>query len=232
MEKLAKIIASAGVCSRREAEQLIKSGKVKIDNELMTNVAHRASPSQKIEVNGQVLKPVEKTRLFIFYKPRGCITSTKDPEGRKIIFDYIPKDYPRLIYIGRLDYNSEGLLLLTNSGELARSMELPSSNLERVYRVRAFGKLTQPMIDEINNGITLDGISYKGAKIIPERQDKDNIWFRMILQEGKNREIRKILQHYGLEVSRLIRVSYGKYKLPNNIKPAEIIEVYDKNNFG
>lgn len=229
-EKIAKVIARSGVCSRREAEVLIVNGHVKVNGTTNINPATRVSEDDQILVDDKIINKKSPTRLFLFYKPKGCITSTKDPKGRKLVFDYIPKSYPRLISVGRLDYNSEGLLLLTNDGGLARRLELPQYAEERSYRVRAFGVIDKNMITKIAEGITIDGISYKPATLIVERQSGDNVWSRMIIREGKNREIRKVFEYFGLQVNRLIRTSYGKYQL-GTMRECEIKEVYDQHNF-
>lgn len=229
-EKIAKVIAHAGVCSRRAAEELVRSGRVTINGVVEIEPATRVQDDDAIVVDGKPIKRSTKSRLFLFYKPVGCITSTKDDKNRPLIFDFLPHGLPRLITVGRLDYNSEGLLLLTNDGGLARRLELPSSGLKRVYRVRAFGDVTEQMTKEIGSGLTIDGVNYKPAIIELERRVGDNVWAKMTISEGKNREIRKIFEHYGMQVSRLIRISYGRYNL-GTLKPAQIIEVHDKNNF-
>lgn len=228
-EKISKVIARSGICSRRQAEVLVLNGRVSVNGEIINDCAIRVLEKDLVKVDNKELHK-EKTRLFIFHKPRGCITSRYDKDGRKLVFDFIPKWCPRLISIGRLDYNSEGLLLMTNDGELSRRLEHPTSGFKRVYRVRAFGDINQQMIDELSKGIQVKGINYKGIGVEIERRQGDNIWLKMTLSEGKNREIRVVLGHYGLEVSRLIRISYGKYKL-GDLLPGKIKEVYDKNNF-
>lgn len=229
-EKIAKVIAGASKYSRREAEQLILAGRVSVNNKVNKNPADRVSSDDLISVDGEPLADKPKTRLFVFYKPKGCITSKKDPQGRKVIFDYIPTTYPKLICVGRLDYNSEGILLMTNDGALSRRLELPSSNIARTYRVRLFGQVTPSIVEELSHGVTIDEINYKPVSVTVEHDGASNSWLKVVIHEGKNREIRKIFKHFGFEVNRLIRISYGKYML-GKMHPGDIREVYDKNNF-
>lgn len=211
--RIAKYIARAGVCSRREAERLIEQGKVSLNGKVLDTPAITVSALDKIEVNGKALQALEAPRLFIFHKPSGCITSNKDPQGRKTVFDYMPKELPRLITVGRLDYNSEGLLLMTNDGELARKLELPSNEYRRSYRVRAHGNTNDRALKRLEKGVTISGIHYEPIKASFEKQQGANVWMRFELKEGKNREIRKICTYLQMEVNRLIRVSYGPYEL-------------------
>lgn len=225
LERVAKVIARSGVCSRRHAEVLISEGKVKVNNSIITEPGTKVSAADTIAVNGKILAPPEKTRLWLFYKPKGAITSNHDPQGRVTVFDLLPKDMPRVITIGRLDYNTEGLLLLTNDGELARILELPKNQVIREYRVRIFGKLYQDIISQLSAGVTVEGINYAGIDAEPETSSPgSNTWIKVKLKEGKNREIRKVFSHFDLEVTRLIRVAYGSFSL-QNLKLGEVREV-------
>lgn len=225
--RIAKYIASAGICSRRAAEALISEGKVKVDGQVITSPALNVDSHNIIEVNGQVIKPAEKVRLWLYYKPVGLITTHHDPQNRPTVFESLKDSLPRVISVGRLDLNSEGLLLLTNSGTFANSLESPKNNIERVYKVRTYGKTTS-LLKNIDNGkiynITIDGITYKPKSIKLISSTAANSWFRVVLTEGKNREIRKIFEYFNLEVNRLIRIKYGKYEL-GNLKPGEFLEV-------
>lgn len=223
-ERLAKRMASAGCCSRRTAEEWITEGRVKVNGDLILKPAFNVFPEDKVEVNGKELKAKNETRLWLYYKPTGLITTHKDPKGRKTVFEHLPKSLPRVISVGRLDVNSEGLLLLTNSGEFARKMELPSSGIEREYRVRVFGNLTKDGLDKVRSGLDFEGVAYKPAKITEEKGfTGKNRWLKIQLTEGKNREIRKMMEAIGLQVSRLIRVRYGPYLL-GDMKPGEVRE--------
>lgn len=211
-QRIAKIIARSGVCSRREAEELIAEGRVKV-NGVVIDTPATIITDQSIKVDDKLLAVKKPARMWIFHKPRGFITTNKDPKARKTIFDILPKNLPRVITIGRLDINTEGLLLLTNDGELARYIELPSSKWTRVYRVRAFGKIDMERLKKLEKGITIDGIRYSGIKVEMEQERDFNSWLKISLQEGKNREIKKVLEFFGLKVSRLIRISYGSFHL-------------------
>lgn len=212
-ERIAKVMARAGLCSRRDAEKWIEQGRVEIDGKRINTPAIKVSEKSLIKVDGKRLPSKKPTRLWIMHKPKGCITSSRDPEGRQTIFDLLPKNMPRVITVGRLDYNSEGLLLLTNDGELARSMELPSAGWVRKYRARAYGAIDQARLDQVEAGVTIDGVKYAPAEIKIKSQKGDNIWFDISITEGKNREVRKILEYAGVEVNRLIRTHFGKYSL-------------------
>lgn len=212
-ERIAKVIARAGVCSRREAERLIEDGQVKVDGKTITSPALNVTPEHKIVVKGKPLMKAEVPRLWLYHKPRGLITSHKDPDGRPTVFDNLPKGMPRVISVGRLDLYTEGLLILTNSGELARHMELPSTGWRRRYRARYHGPLTPADIEKIEAGITIEGVSYGKAEVKPEPSEATNKWLSITITEGKNREVRRILEHFGCKVSRLIRMSYGPFSL-------------------
>jgi 23S rRNA pseudouridine2605 synthase len=214
--RIAKVMARTGLCSRRDAETWIEEGRVSLNGKVLTTPAINVGPQDMVTVDGVALAPRERTRLFLFHKPRGLVTTDKDPEGRQTIFDYLHQNWPdgpRVISIGRLDINTEGLLLLTNDGGLARVLELPSTAWVRRYRVRANGKTDQAVLDRLRDGLTVDGIDYAGIDATLDRVQGDNVWLSLGLREGKNREIKRVLEHIGLYVNRLIRVSYGPFQL-------------------
>jgi 23S rRNA pseudouridine2605 synthase len=221
-ERIAKVIAASGHCSRRDAEKLIEQGRVKIEGKVIHTPAVKVT-DEIITIDDIAIQDKQKARLFVFYKPVGLVTTHKDEQGRPTVFQSLPKTMPRVISVGRLDINSEGLLLLTTDGEVARKFELPSSNFERVYRVRVFGRVPINELRDLKRGIKIDGIHYASIKVEIEKL-ATNSWLQITLQEGKNREIRKVLSHFGLEVNRLIRVQYGNYKL-DKMQPGEIKEV-------
>lgn len=210
-QRIAKVMAAAGVSSRRGAEQLIAQGLVTVNGKTIDTPATLVTPTDKITVDGRTLPQAQKSRLFMFHKPRGCLCTNSDPEGRATVFDILPKDFPRVLTIGRLDYNTEGLLLLTTDGDLAQ--KLMRSELPRTYRVRFNGKLDDAAQDAIRKGLTIDGFRYKPAQVEVTRSDASNLWATVTLTEGKNREIRNMFEHFGCEVSRLMRLSYGPFKL-------------------
>ena len=212
-ERIAKVIARAGLCSRREAEAWIAARRVAVNGETIASPALNVTHADRIVVDGKPLPGAERTRLFLYHKPRGLVTTTADPQGRPTIFGALPKDLPRLISIGRLDLNTEGLLLLTNDGGLARALELPSTAWLRRYRVRAHGKVTQEQLDELRDGVTVDGIGYGPIDAKLDREQASNVWITFAIREGKNREVRNVLRHLGLHVARLIRVSFGPFQL-------------------
>ncbi|WP_084462590.1 pseudouridine synthase [Oceanibaculum pacificum] len=212
-ERIAKRIARAGICSRRDAEKLIAEGKVTVDGKMLTTPATIVTAASRITVNGKPLPDAEETRLFRYHKPDGLVTTHKDPEGRQTIFQALPAGLPRLISIGRLDLTSEGLLLLTNDGALARKLELPSTGWVRRYRVRVHGKVDETALAALANGVTVDGVRYGEIQAHLERQQPSNAWISVSLREGKNREIRRVMEHLGLPVGRLIRVAYGPFQL-------------------
>ncbi len=230
-ERIAKVIARAGVASRREAERMISEGRVSLNGKKLDSPAINVTLQDRILVNGRPLPDRETTQIWRFHKPRGCVTTHKDPEGRETAFDHLPDDLGRVISIGRLDYNTEGLLLLTNDGGLARYLELPATGWLRRYRVRARGSISQHKLDELKDGITVDGVRYGRIEAQLNRQDKANIWITVSIREGKNREIRRIFESLGLSVNRLIRISYGPFMLGDLssgkievIKPKILIE--------
>jgi len=212
-DRIAKVIARAGLCSRREAEAWIADGRVKLNGRVLDTPAITVKADDTVEVDGQPLPERDRTRLWLFHKPRGTVTTTYDPEGRSTVFSILPEDLPRVMTIGRLDINTEGLLLLTNDGGLARMLELPSTGWLRRYRVRAHGDIDQARLDALKDGIAIDGILYGSVEATLDRRQGDNVWLTIGLREGKNREVKTILAHLGLDVNRLIRVSFGPFQL-------------------
>lgn len=217
-ERIAKRIARAGLCSRREAERWIGQGRVYVNGQVLESAAYTVTDSDLVEVDGKSLPQKEKTQLYLFHKPAGLVTSESDEQGRKTVFDALPKNLPRLISIGRLDLNTEGLLLLTNDGELSRYLELPETGLQRTYRVRVFGNVGAADFDRLRKGLTYEGIKYRPIDIAfdsnqPEEGTVQNCWLRVTLHEGKNREVRKAMEAVGLQVNRLMRLSYGPFNL-------------------
>lgn len=225
-ERIAKFIARSGVCSRRAAEELILQKRVTVNGETISSPAFNVDGSEKILLDGEKLPTIEKTRLWLYYKPIGLITSHKDA-SRPTVFDNLPEGMPRVISVGRLDLNSEGLLLLTNNGELSRMLELPQNGWSRRYKVKVHGFVTQEKFDSLANGVTIDGINYGPVKIVSDSTQGTNTWLTVTLTEGKNREIRRLMQHIGLDVARLIRLSYGPFQL-GGLKKGEVHEVPQK----
>ena len=223
-ERIAKIIARAGLASRRESEKLILDGKVKVNGKTISSPALNLSRDDVVEVDGKLLSPPEKTRIWMYHKPVGLISTSKDEKNRPTIFDKLPNEMPRVLSIGRLDLNSEGLLLLTNDGELKRRLELPSTGWLRSYRVRVKGRLNENMLEPLRRGISVDGTQFKPMQVSFDRQKGANAWLSIGLREGKNREIRKALSLLGLSVNRLIRISFGDFEL-GKLKKGEIEEV-------
>ncbi len=212
-ERIAKVIARAGLASRRAAEGLIAAGRVAVNGQVIASPALNVTPLDKIAVDGQPLPAAARTRLFRYHKPRGLVTTHSDPQGRPTLFAKLPKRLPRLISVGRLDLNSEGLLLLTNDGGLARALELPATAWERRYRVRALGRVTPEALAGLKRGVTVAGVRYGPIEAALDREQGANMWLTVSLREGKNREVRKVLEHLGLKVNRLIRVAYGPFEL-------------------
>ena len=222
-QRIAKAMARAGLCSRRDAEAWIAAGRVAVNGKTLDSPATNVTEADDVRVDGKPLAAPERTRLFLFHKPRGLVTTARDPEGRPTIFDALPLDLPRLMAVGRLDINSEGLLLLTNDGGLARVLELPATGWLRRYRVRAHGRIDQAKLDALRDGVTVDGIDYAGIEARLDREQGSNAWIAMGLREGKNREIKKVLEHLGLAVNRLIRVSFGPFEL-GDLAEGEVAE--------
>ena len=215
-ERIAKVMARAGLCSRRDAEIWIGEGRVAVNGTVLTSAALNVTADDKVTVDGKPLATRERTRLFLFHKPRGLVTTDRDPEGRPTLFDYVAEKFPalpRLMSIGRLDINTEGLLLLTNDGGLARVLELPATGWLRRYRARANGVTDQARLDTLSQGVTLDGVDYAGVEARLDRTQGANVWISLGLREGKNREVKRLLEHLGLAVNRLIRLSYGPFQL-------------------
>lgn len=212
-ERIAKALARAGLASRRDAEEMVTQGRVTVNGRVINSPALDVTPNDVVAVDGKPLPPRERTRLFLYHKPRGLMTTHDDPEGRPTVFDNLPEGLPRLISVGRLDFNTEGLLLLTNDGGLARTLELPDTGWLRRYRVRAHGDVTQAQLDELKSGIEVEGVKYGPIEATLERDQGANVWLVFAIREGKNREVRNVCAHLGLEVNRLIRVSYGPFQL-------------------
>src|SRR5918993_3681453 len=212
-ERIAKVIARAGIASRRDAEAMIAEGRVTLNGAVLDSPAVNVTDKDRITVDGDPLPARERTRLWLFHKPRGLVTTARDPEGRPTVFESLPEDLPRVVAIGRLDINTEGLLLLTNDGGLAKVIAHPDTGWMRRYRVRAHGDITQPDLDRLRNGITIDGMDYGPVEATLDRVQGDNVWITLGLREGKNREVKKILEHLGLRVNRLIRLSFGPFQL-------------------
>ncbi len=223
-ERIAKRLARAGVCSRRDGEKMIAEGRVSVNGVLLTSPAVTVCDRDIILVDGKPLPEKEKTRLWRYYKPPGLITAHSDPQGRPTVFSVLPSSLPRVISVGRLDYSSEGLLLLTNDGELARRLELPTTGWARRYRVRVHGTVVEARLASLSKGITIEGIHYGPIQAVLDRQQGSNAWLTVTLREGKNREVRRIMEHMGWTVNRLIRLAYGPFQL-GNLEPGTVEEV-------
>ena len=211
--RIAKAMARAGLCSRREAERWIEEGRVTVNGSKIASPALDVSPRDRIVVDGEPMPDAEPVRLWRYHKPRGLVTTHRDPEGRPTVFDHLPPDLPRVVSIGRLDFNTEGLLLLTNDGELARHLELPATGWLRKYRVRAHGSITQAQLDALKDGIEIEGVRYGPIEATLDTTQGRNSWLTLGLREGKNREVRNILSSLDLVVNRLIRISFGPFQL-------------------
>ncbi len=226
-ERIAKRIARAGVCSRREAERLIEAGKVTVNGKEISSPALNVTEEDKITVNGKDLSPAQSTRLFLYHKPAGLLTTARDEKGRSTVFDNLPGHLPRVISVGRLDMNTEGLLLLTNDGGLSRYLELPATGWKRQYRVRVHGRVHEKKLAKLKDGIRVEGIQYKSIEAELEHTQGSNSWINVGLREGKNREIRRVFEHLGLTVNRLIRTDYGPFTL-GDLEKNNVIEVKTK----
>lgn len=223
-ERIAKALARAGVCSRRDAEKLIEAGRVTVNGKTLATPAFKVTRADVVRVDGKLVAEPEPTRLWRHHKPPGLVTTNRDPAGRPTVFDRLPENLPRVVSVGRLDLNSEGLLLLTNDGALARELELPSRGWKRRYRARAFGRIAQEELDALKAGSEVDGVRYGPIEAVLERQQGANAWIAVTLTEGKNREVRRVLESLGLTVNRLIRTSYGPFEL-GALKPGQVEEV-------
>jgi 23S rRNA pseudouridine2605 synthase len=212
-ERIAKVIARAGICSRRDAERLIGEGRVKLNGKVLTTAATNVTAKDVVLVDGRPLPQKEETRLWRYHKPAGLVVSNHDPQGRPTVFEKLREQLPRVLSIGRLDINTEGLLLLTNDGELARFLELPATGWIRRYRVRAFGRIEEEALKKIENGVEIDGVRYGPVEAKIERVQGDNSWLTIAIREGKNREVKRICEHLGLQVNRLIRTAFGPFQL-------------------
>ena len=232
-DRIAKLLARAGVASRREIERMIADGRIALDGNVLDTPAVKLTSLRGVTVDGKPVDSADATRLFAFHKLSGLITAERDPAGRPTIYpalrNALPKNAGRVMPVGRLDFNTEGLLLLTNDGELKRAMELPSSGIPRTYRARAFGDVTQAMLDELIEGVEIDGMRYGRIEADLERGKGMNRWIEMTLTEGKNREVRNVLEHLGLQVNRLMRTAYGPFELADlprgqavEIQPSEV----------
>jgi 23S rRNA pseudouridine2605 synthase len=211
--RIAKAMARAGLCSRRDAERWIAEGRVRVNGSVLASPARDVGPDDRIEVDGRPLPGAEPPRIWRYHKPKGLVTTHKDPEGRPTVFEKLPPELGRVISVGRLDVTSEGLLLLTNDGALARHLELPATGWLRRYRVRAHGRVTPEALERLAKGITVEGIEYGPIEATLDKEQGANVWLTLGLREGKNREVRKVLGALGLDVNRLIRISYGPFQL-------------------
>ncbi|MGR3463538.1 pseudouridine synthase [Limimaricola sp.] len=226
-DRIAKVLARAGVASRREAERMIEDGRVKVNGARIFSPALNVTAKDRITVDGAPLAAPEPARLWLYHKPAGLVTSASDEKGRRTVFDALPEDLPRVMSVGRLDLNSEGLLLLTNDGELKRRLELPSTGWLRRYRVRINGSVSEEKLDRLRKGITVEGVDYQPMQVTFDRQQGANAWLTIGLREGKNREIRRAMAALEVTVNRLIRVSYGPFQI-GNLEPGEVEEIRPK----
>ena len=226
-DRIAKVLARAGVASRRDAEKMILAGRIAVNGKIIDRAALNITDADKVTVDGKPMPPPEPPRLWLYHKPIGLVATTRDEQGRATIYDKLPPELPRVVTVGRLDINSEGLLLLTNDGGVKRQMELPSTGWLRKYRVRVNGRPTDVQLEPLRQGITVDGERFQPMTVIIDRQQGANAWLTVSLREGKNREIRRALQDIGLSVNRLIRISYGPFQL-NTLKAGAVEEIRRK----
>ena len=214
-ERIAKRLARAGIASRREVERMIEQGRIRLNGKVLTQAGVKIGDSDRVEIDGKPAPMAAPTQIWRYHKPTGLVSTTRDEQGRATIFDYLPHGLPRVMSVGRLDINSEGLLLLTNDGALKRRLEHPKNGWRRQYRVRVHGRITEARLDPLRRGLRIDGEQFQPISVRFERQQGANAWLFLELREGKNREIRRALEHVGLVVNRLIRVSYGPFELGN-----------------
>jgi 23S rRNA pseudouridine2605 synthase len=226
-ERIAKLLARVGLCSRRDAERWIAAGRVAVDGRVLTTPAVTVTAESEVRVDGALLPAAERPRLWRYHKPAGLVTTHRDEKGRPTVFAALRKELPRVISVGRLDLNSEGLLLLTNDGALARRLELPSTGWLRRYKVRVHGEVDPDRLAALEKGITIEGVAYGPIRASLERRQGSNAWIALALREGKNREVRRVLEHLGLPVTRLIRLSFGPFQL-GNLARGEVAEVPKK----
>src|SRR5262249_19600422 len=222
--RIAKAMAHAGLCSRRDAEAWIAAGRVSVNGKVLTTPVHVISPEDKIMVDGEPLPATQAPRVWRYHKPRGLVTSHKDPQGRRTAFEALPQNLPRVVSVGRLDINTEGLLLLTTDGELARHLELPSTGWLRRYRVRAHGRVSEEALHGLRAGVTIDGVRCGPVEARIDSEHGSNLWLTLSLREGKNREVKRLAEHIGLTVNRLIRISFGPFAL-GDLAEGEVEEV-------
>ena len=226
-DRIAKTLSRAGIASRREAERMIEEGRVSVNGKVITSPALNVTPSDRIVVDGKAVRDPEPPRIWLYHKPAGLVTSERDEKDRATVFAALPEDMPRVMSVGRLDINSEGLLLLTNDGGVKRRLELPSTGWLRRYRVRINGSVSEAKLDQLRAGITVEGVNYQPMIVTFDRQQGANAWLTVSIREGKNREIRRTMEAIGVTVNRLIRVSYGPFQL-GNIAPGEVEELKQK----
>lgn len=223
-DRIAKVLARAGIASRRDSEKIVEAGRVKVNGVKIITPAFNVQPTDKIMLDGEPLTPAQEPRLWLYHKPTGLVTTARDEQGRDTVFDNLPENLPRVMSVGRLDLNSEGLLLLTNDGGVKRTMELPSTGWTRRYRVRVRGYLKEDSFEPLTRGITVDGEHFAPMTVQFDRQQGANAWLTFGLKEGKNREIRRAVEYLGFTVNRLIRISYGPFQL-RDLKPGQVEEV-------